>query len=381
MRDELGLGPGAAALISGDPRARATHAIVPPGGTSRLLVPLRPGRVSAAAVRNYTTPASVRTRTVLRVASWAARLGAARLIHDVVPIGGADTFLAHVSQVLGQDLAVAVHLGPPRANRKPVLHLMDTRGRSVAFAKLGVNELTCFRVRTEAEALRQLRGVHMPGLLTPTAIASGTWRDVDYLVMKPVATWSRAKVSTRLRERATKTLVTRFPRRQTTLAEASWWLRTISDLDQCGEASEAVRLRAVADRLVQRHGDQVLVAGAAHGDWSPWNMCSHTSHLAVWDWERFSLDTPRGWDSLHFALNAHRGGAGAALAKEHVRVGEVLADLSGPEAEATALSYLVSRGVNYLLDGQHEAGARHGPVGDWLLPSLEKRVGLSATAT
>ena len=54
------------------------------------------------------------------------------------------------------ELVVGVHLGPPRANRKPVLAVADRHGTLLAFAKCGVDPLTDRLVAHEAAALRHL---------------------------------------------------------------------------------------------------------------------------------------------------------------------------------------------------------------------------------
>ncbi len=65
-------------------------------------------------------------------------------------VGRRTSLVSHLSDELGQELTAGIHLGPPRANRKPVLQLMDPSGATVAFAKVGVNRLTRERVRHEA---------------------------------------------------------------------------------------------------------------------------------------------------------------------------------------------------------------------------------------
>lgn len=369
---DLGLGGAGPALLSVNRGQRPTHAPFPPQGSPRFLLPRHPAVVTAAAVRTSTTAGSVRSRLFRGAGQLLARLGGVRWAPHAVALGGPGTFLHHVQEVLGQEVVASVHLGPPRANRKPVLHLMDHRGRSVAFAKLGMNELTCRRVRNEAEALRRLSGVQMSNLVVPELIDEGRWEGLDYLVMKPVPTDSGLSSTPELRRRAMTALVGAFPSSEEVLVRASWWLRTMGDLDRCGDGEDADRLRAAATVMSRRYGEVAIPHGAGHGDFSPWNVCAYPSHLVVWDWERFTLDVPHGWDELHFALNAYPGGAATALTDAAVR--RQLIETSGemlPQHVAT-LAYLLNRGVNYLVDRQLEAGARHGPLQSWLLPALHE---------
>ena len=50
-------------------------------------------------------------------------------------------------------MVVSLRIGPPRANRKPVLELLSPGGEVLGFAKVGVTGLTRELVRAEAAAL------------------------------------------------------------------------------------------------------------------------------------------------------------------------------------------------------------------------------------
>ena len=53
-------------------------------------------------------------------------------------------------------MLVSLHLGPARANRKPVLQLIAPDGETLGFAKLGIGPLTRRLVRAETTALSAL---------------------------------------------------------------------------------------------------------------------------------------------------------------------------------------------------------------------------------
>lgn len=369
---DLGLGPAAELLAGAAPGARATHALYPPRGTPRLLVPLRPRRAAAASVQHYTTPSSVRDRGLLRLGAALARLGAADLAPRMIALHGLGALADHLSGVIGEELAVGVHLGPPRANRKPVLQLMDHAGRPVAYAKLGINDLTCGRVRAEAAALHQIARSAPTGLVAPAIVADGVWEGLDYLVMRPVPTWSVTPPSREARAHALDGLTAAFASTRTTLADASWWRRTTAALDAC-DGPDAARLRTAATQLVERYGHELIESGAGHGDWTPWNMCTRLGTLAVWDWERFGLDVPRGWDELHFTIASHPGGAATALAAPRAVLRSALTTHQRP-GEAVLAAYLLNRAVGFIVDRQLEAGAPNGPLRTWLLPALDDLV-------
>lgn len=373
---DVGLGRAAAALVTqGRPR-RATHFAIPPSGSPRYLIPLRPALATEAALRTFISSGTTRSRTLRRTGAVLARIGAARLAPGAVALGGSGTFLRYLETLLGQDLIASIHLGPPRANRKPVLQLMDLRGRSVAFAKLGMNDLTCKRVRTEAAALQLLASESTPGLVVPSVLAAGQWEGLDYLVMKPVSTDTGLPSTRELRSRATGALVAAFPTSWITLAESPWWERIMTDLSQCSETGEAVALRDAAARIFREHGSTPVLSGAGHGDFSPWNVCAHPDHLVVWDWERFTPDVPVGWDEFHFLFNVNPN----LLTDMSVRTPEAAGPLPASELQPyrklSIATYLLSRGVNYIVDGQREAGSRRGPLHDWLIPTLNRYSGV-----
>ena len=79
------------------------------------------------------------------------------------------------------ELQVAIALGRPRANRKPVLQLIDGDGTTVGFAKLGVDAHTDALVEREGRFLTEHGGSNPPLLLPqpssprPGRATSSSW--------------------------------------------------------------------------------------------------------------------------------------------------------------------------------------------------------------
>jgi hypothetical protein len=248
---------------------------------------------------------------------------------------------------------------------------MDVRGRPVAFAKLGINELTCERVRHEGAALAELESAVSPPLVTPTVIDTGVWNGFDYFVMEPVEIGSAQMPRRDLRRQGSEALRSAFPVSATALADAPWWTRVGAALESAADSLEVARLRLAAERLRDRSGATVVELGAGHGDWSRWNMSASGANLVVWDWERFAIDVPHGWDELHFAIGSHPQGVAAALAGPERLVKAVFPELPRDSAAVLLATYLLQRGASYVADRQFEAGVRVGALGAWLLPALE----------
>ena len=53
--------------------------------------------------------------------------------------GTPDTIETHLREILGREISLGIQLGPPRANRKPILQVLDSDGQPLAFGKLGIN--------------------------------------------------------------------------------------------------------------------------------------------------------------------------------------------------------------------------------------------------
>jgi hypothetical protein len=350
--------------------------LVPDATSPRLLVPVGSRRVAAAAVRRYAQPAARTARVKRDLAALALRTGADRiLLRDRVSAGGAESIAAYLSHKLDREIVVSVHIGPSRANRKPVLQLLSPDGTTVGFAKLGVNRLTRTLVRAETTALVTLHHLQLSTVDTPRVLHAGRWRGNQVLVQEALPAWrrrfpGRARLVEAMREVAGCLGIEYAP-----LASS----RYVKALDERLSTVDSPVLGAALAALTGRRGDTVLGFGSWHGDWAPWNMAVLADRILVWDWERFSADVPVGFDAVHHALQLRleRGAKAQDAVDETIaRAPELLAPFGVPvdAAGVTALLYLVDLATRYLADRQAEAGARLGVLGSWLLPVLIRRV-------
>ena len=363
-----------------------TSMLVLPGLRHPRLVVPRDRRAGSAAVRSYGEPASARTRLAARAlsATLASGLGDLvlrdRILVRVPP--GAQTIESHLSSVLGQRVQVSIHLGAARANRKPVLQLLTPSGQTVGFAKIGANPLTSGLVRAEHEALGRLSTARLARLDVPRVLDLSRWQGMDVLVLSPLPVWLKR---TPLRPGQLQDAMAEVARvsgvRNTPLTESEYWRRLAVRLhDACDGRDDAdgeyAALRAAIGKLAEMAGTAALGFGCWHGDWTPWNMACTRAGLLVWDWERFTVGAPVGFDALHYWLQAEvvpgrRDPAQAAA--ECVRRSEALLEPLGvapPQARLTALAYLADLSVRYLADRQEQAGALLGAPRRWLLPAL-----------
>ncbi|MGO9161581.1 MAG: hypothetical protein ACLP7J_12865 [Streptosporangiaceae bacterium] len=357
------------------PNARRPRLIVPPGR-----------RAAAAAVRRYGEPGSARAQLATRALALMLASGAGRvMLRDRLRIevpSGAPAIDAYLRAQLDADLAVSMHLGAARANRKPVLQLVTPRGQTAGFAKVGTTPLAGELVAAERDALLRLRQASLSELCVPAVLHAGTWRELPVLVLSPLPVWQRrvplppGRLARAMAEVAAVTGL-----EQAGLAGSAYWYRLGQRLAGADDTADAAELAASLRELGRRAGQATLTFGAWHGDWTPWNMASTPGGLLVWDWERFTAGVPLGFDALHCWLQSQvvsgqrePRAAAAELASRAAHLLEPFG-VTADSARLTALLYLADLAVRYLADRQEAAGARLGAPGQWLIPAVAAGAG------
>jgi hypothetical protein len=307
----------------------------------------------------------------------AAGLGGALLrgrIRVSVP-PGADTIETYLSSVMSRDIRVSMQLGRPRANRKPVLQMIDASGASAGFVKVGINPLTSSLVRAERDSLERLSRAGLTEVSVPRVLHYGTWHDLDVLVLSALPTWRSHRLLSGHRLTAAMTEVaTVNGLRREQLARSEYYRLLRARLAAACEGPERDTICEALDTLAALAGDTVLTLGSWHGDWAPWNMASTGRGLLVWDWERFTGNAPVGFDALHYWLQAEAAKNEPRLAASRCldRAPRLLAPMGvrARQAQVTAILYLADLATRYIADKQAEAGAQLGATGTWLIPVI-----------
>jgi hypothetical protein len=359
--------------------ARAVWTAVPSAEQPRLLLP--GGRPSAATrvLRRQLTGQRLRTRvarTGLTLASGSgvlSRLPGLRV--SVAGPSGAPSIEDPLRDLLDvADLRVAMPIGPARSNRKPVLQVTDSRGRVLAFAKVGHTSLTKALVRRESEALSTLAGDPVLGVRSPRLLGLLSWSGYDVLVIEPLDIPARRLSGDAARRRLLELVaaVAEVGGRSTVRwAEHPHRARLLERLADCGELAACLR-----GELARIDPETQTPTGSWHGDLNSGNLALVADACPVWDWERFESGVPVGFDLLHHDLHQSITVAGVPAAAAASRLLCGAARLLAPlgvgldAAEAVARAYLVTLACRYLADDQAAAGADLGDVGAWLLPAL-----------
>ncbi|MFI6391370.1 hypothetical protein ACIBHY_21000 [Nonomuraea sp. NPDC050547] len=233
----------------------------------------------------------------------------------------------YLSEVFGVRVETVLHVRPARrANRKPILEAHTESGR-IAFVKIGDTPRAQELIANEAAALQRLADLPLKTIQPPTVLHHARWRDLSVLALSPLPVTGRGRVPATLLARAVKEIAA------TGGAEHAW-----------------------------------------HGDLSPWNICpSADGRLLVWDWERYSIGVPYGFDALHhlFQRALRRMDAPTAARACLAQAVGVLAPLglSSAVARQTALFYLIALADRHAADGHEPLG----PPSTWLNPLVDSQ--------
>jgi hypothetical protein len=291
---------------------------LPRAANPRLLVPLGSTRAASAALARNHDATSTKARLGRAALGAGLRVGVTQRVADRVDVY-ADPALSpaerpqhlltdHLRAMFGRaDLHMAVILGVPRLNRKPVLQVLASDGTVVGYVKAAWNDLTAGLVRNETRVLSHLAASAPKSFVPPAFVAAGPWGDLELIAASALPNAARpdqAQV---------------FDPPMPVIAEiAGLWGRSTARLSgseywagvrerQSAQAGSEVLDRAV-DWVEGQVGDTEIDFGAWHGDFTPWNMArlpggsggpGEAGQTYVWDWERAGL-APAGLDLLHF---------------------------------------------------------------------------------
>jgi len=303
------------AIVSGKPFP--AFALVPSKRRARFLIPLTPWRAAAASLSVY-NPQKALTRVAKHLLGVGLRTGLAQLFlptnrtssaRDLPPVEGirGPSLQEYLSDALGEkNLIMAVSLGTPGLHRKPVLQLMNSRGATLGYAKVGWNEQTRELVRKEEAVLTRLGDVRFSTAIIPRVLHAGWW-DGRYILVEEVPA-GRTKPSGHsltdrhlefLRELRSGNPTQPAPVEHGLAAELT---ERIATLRARGLHYYPHLLDQAIARCVERLKGVPICFGFKHGDFTPWNILGVHDKLFVFDWEYAEESTLPGWDLFHFIV-------------------------------------------------------------------------------
>jgi hypothetical protein len=295
-----------------------SYLALPRAANPRLLVPLGSPRAAAAALARNHDATSLKARLGRAALGAGLRVGLTQRIADRVDVFADPALTAeerprvllteHLRAVFGRnDLEMAVILGVPRLNRKPVLQVLAPDGTVVGYVKAAWNDLTARLVRNEARVLADLAvaGPQGTGPVTftpPAFVAAGPWGELELIAASALPNTARPD-SAHVFDPPMAVMAEiagLWGRSTAPLAESPYWAGVRERL-AAGAAKDSASeiLHRAVDWIERRFGAGEIAFGAWHGDFTPWNMARTDSATYVWDWER-SAPAPAGLDLLHF---------------------------------------------------------------------------------
>ncbi len=334
--------------------------VLPSSHSPRILVPAHNPVAASRAMLRFSAALSMRDTVKRLGVSALLRARANAAFPDRLTVGESTDSLRHyLGDVFGETVDVSLGLGTARTNRKPVLQVFDTRGRSLAFVKVGETPVTEPLVQAEAASLERLGESELPRQLeVPRLLHLGRWEGALVVAMSPLQTsfWQRPSRQYTIPVDAMSQLHAAFAEGDRPLTEMPLWDRMVAAQTSLAPSAERDRLGEALDALRDWDSGRSHAMGAWHGDWTPWNMSRLRNRLQLWDWERFETGVPLGMDRCHYAVNAvcRRDG----LSIDSVMRGLDLANLENldDEGQAAGAAYLATITSRYLVGATFELG-------------------------
>lgn len=360
-------------------RAARPRMALPTLATARLVLPSDPD-LAARSLRTMRRGESATGRLTTSVVAGALAAGAGRALPRGMGVhldSGAWSVEDEIGEVLGRPVRAAIFLGPPRSNRKPVLHLYDETDALVAVAKVAIDDLTARLVRAEAAALRVLGRASWSQVEVPQLLAEHQWNGFPMVLQSPLPIWEGGADLDGVRRTAAFSEISRCAGVVRERLVASDYLRALrAQVDTLEDRDIGAGARAVLDSLSRAPGgEQWLEFGAWHGDLTRWNMAVTDQAVLVWDWERLATGVPLGFDALHHAflpaLKVRRTSPAAVARNLLASAPRLLGPVGNREGAATvAMLYLIELAVRFTVDRQASTGVAGGDARQWLLPIL-----------
>jgi Phosphotransferase enzyme family len=300
-------------------RRAEAYLALPRAANPRVLVPLGSPQAAAAALARNHDATSKKARLAKAGLTAGLRVGLTQRLADRVDVFVDPALPAaerpqallteHLRRIYGRsDLEMAVILGVPRLNRKPVLQVLAADGTVVGYVKAAWNELTAGLVRNEARVLGELVTVGPngagPSTFTPPAlVAAGPWGDLELIAASALPNAARPDAAAVFDPPmpVIAEIAGLWGRSTVPLGQSPYWAGVRARLAAAAGASEA--LRQAVDWVERRYGGVTTAFGAWHGDFTPWNMARLDGATYVWDWERAAA-APAGLDLLHFLFQS-----------------------------------------------------------------------------
>ncbi len=345
-------------ILRGTGDATETYAVLPSGRSPRLIISVDHPKAIVPGVSGASFLSGDLGRVLRPLLAASTRVGLDRILGKRIAVPGTDSLSSTIAECLGEEsVSLAIVAGPVRPNQKPVARVLNTRGETLAFAKIGWNEYTNDLVRHEADALSEI--VAPAGVQVPEVIALLSHGSCNVLVVSAIQL-EGARPPAVAPDRLLERIVAEHPVTAVDFVTSAWWRSAL-----VGAAS--IELAPEVSEWIEQFPDSVqssMLVARCHGDWAPWNLLESPHGWGVLDWERSRPDAPLGIDLAHQAMQTGlaRGGsvaeatAQAVATIEHTSFHDPMLVLA-PARELVAM-YLLEFWLRLGLSGRAEFAGR-----------------------
>ena len=271
------------AFAASDPAAERTMLCLPHRDRPVLVLPAAPRKVAAAVLNDRLSGSGIVRRCLRSAAVNAARTGvlahlprSIRVI-DRMPAGDLDDVL---SNLLGREVVSAAYLGRPRANRKPVLQVLSPQGQTIAYAKIGVDELTNALVDAECRTLERLSHSAYRSFVHPVVLGRTHWHGNELVVQSALPTRHLARPSAALVRQAEAEIASLGSHPDGPVLDSAFWRGLADRAERLPAGPQARQLREALSTLGRCAPERPSRFGAWHGDWTWWNMAARRRPVA-----------------------------------------------------------------------------------------------------
>lgn len=290
-------------VLPRSPRANFRSLTLPDGRA--YLLPVRARRAFANALNLYQTHRAA-TRLIRSLMAAGGRLGWSQRFLPGEDLGGADAWSDFFAELFQRDKTeLAISLGTPGPQRKPVIQILSRAGDTLGYAKVGWSEITSRLVRREADALEKIKAC-AKAFSAPHVIFAGPWRETYLCVQSAPAARARP-VLARLSDDFAQAAValSSLERREPALEETRLWKNLTARLRRSQADASRPLLQQAALVIQKGRFGKTIPVHFAHGDFTPWNAARLRDGLYLYDWESFAPDRPAGYDLFHFLIRVH----------------------------------------------------------------------------
>lgn len=367
-----------------------SYLVVPSARRPKVLIPARPRRAADAAIRGFKSTQDHREAWLLAACATGLRLGGGAVLRDRLYVsvprqGAAEDLESHLAATLHHPVHLSLHVSRPRAVRKPVLQLIDDAGCTFAFAKVGIDPFTSALVRGESRTVARLAPVRWRVLRVPRLLHAGTWHGHPLIVQQALPR-SGGGHDERIVGAAMDELARIDGTETVTLSASPFWTRLLERARRLPPSPVREVIIASLAELARSSGAARVEFGAWHGDWTPWNMNVRGGRVQVWDWEKFDVGVPVGFDAAHcFVQRAVVWDARppADAFAQLIDRGEPMRTahrLTVPAAQLAGWMYTLTLAISYLEDREPDLGNAPLTRLDGWLPQALRRAAAAASA-